>query len=67
MDNNYHTAPQLADALGVNADTVLRWTRRKIIPHIRPIRGKPYLYDLEAVLIALAARGRTLVPANAMS
>jgi transcriptional regulator with XRE-family HTH domain len=49
MENNFLTAEQLADRIGVKPGTVRQWTRDRLIPVMR-LSPKVHRYDLDAVL-----------------
>jgi excisionase family DNA binding protein len=54
------TAREVAELLGVSAETVLRWTRRGELPAIR-LPGRAIRYratDLDAWLLARITHGR---------
>lgn len=48
-------AKELAEKLSVNVETVRRWTRAGIIPHV--VVGKSKRYRLDRVMSALEAGG----------
>lgn len=51
--NEWITAQELADKLGLNIHTIYRMTQRKDIPFIKV--GRVYRYDYEAVVAKLTA------------
>jgi excisionase family DNA binding protein len=51
-------ASTLADRLDVSYQTVLTWTRRGKIPHVRDGRGR-YLFNLDSVLETLRQKPPT--------
>lgn len=53
----YLDARSLAPRYGVSYETLLAWARRGWVPCLRAGRGRPVLFDPDAVAVALCRRG----------
>src|SRR5262249_48390529 len=57
LKTRYHRTAVVAAAVGHGAATLKAWARRGLIPPPLRVNSRTLLWDLDAVLAALAARG----------